>query len=119
MARYAGDVMPDFRIYYDGSQTYDGDPYNAPAWGVLAIVEKDPDNGRRLITTKDYFVWLGDRWMSVDYIGMLDYLGQPGKKKVVFGRMVDDAYFASIMKIANEDPDFPVRTGWGCFEMRL
>lgn len=111
--------MPDFRIYYDGGTTYDGDPYDAPAFGVLVIVEKNANHGRQLVTTKDYFVYLGDHWMSVDFIGMLDYLAQPGPRKVIFGRMVDDEYWYKVMRQANEDPDFPIRTAWGFNERKI
>lgn len=105
--------MHDFRIYYDGGLTYEGAPENAPAFGVLVIVEKDQNSGRRLVMTKDYFCWLGDRWLSTDFIGMLDYLQQPGWKRVLFGRLVDDEYWYSVVKRANEDPDFPARTSYG------
>lgn len=105
--------MPDFRIYYDGGETYDGAPENAPAFGVLVIVENDRNSGRRLITTKDYFIWTWDGWRSVDFIGMLDYLQQPGWKRVLFGRMVEDEYWNGVMKRANEDPDFNERSCWG------
>lgn len=111
--------MTDFRVYYDGGATYDGAPENAPAFGVLVIVESDKNHGRRLVVTKDYFVWLGDRWLSVDFIGMVDYLQQPGWKRVLFGRMVDDEYFASVVRLANEDADFPIRSAWGLGEVRV
>ena len=111
--------MPDFRIYYDGGTTYDGDPYDAPAFGVLVIVEKNANHGRNLVMTKDYFVYLGDRWMSVDFIGMLDYLAQPGYRKVLFGRMVDDEYWYTVVRQAEEDPDFPIRTAYGYNERKI
>lgn len=108
----------NFRIYYDDSAVYAGDPYKAPALGVLVIVEKDPDSGRRLVSAKDYYVWdeKESRWWSVDYIGMIDYLIQPGKKRVLFGRTVESKKWYEVMRIANEDPDFPIRTCWGSKE---
>ena len=102
--------MPDFRIYYDGGYTYAGKPEIAPAFGVLVIVERSKNFGRILHSNKDYFVWLGKRWLCVDYIGLLDYLAQPGWKKVLFGRMVDDDYYNEVMKVALEDKDFPIKT---------
>lgn len=110
--------MLNFRIYYDGGMTFDGDPFDAPAFGVLVIVQKNPNHGRDLVMTKDYFVWTGTKWMAVDFIGMLDYLAQAGHKKVLFGRMVDDEYFNEIVRLANEDKDFPIRTAWGFNERR-
>lgn len=107
-----------YRIYYDGGATYDGDPFDAPAFGVLVIVEAHAKHGRRLHSHKDYFVWLGDCWLCVDFIGLLDYLAQPGPRKVCFGRMVDDDYFDQVFSQANNDPDFPKRTAWRVDEER-
>jgi hypothetical protein len=110
--------MPDFRIYYDGGNTYDGDPFCAPAFGILVIVEKDEEHGRRLVTAKDYYCWdeNNNRWWCFDYIGMIDYLAQPGRKRVLFGRTVKNSIWYSAMKRANYDPDFPPRTAWGALE---
>ncbi len=85
----------DFRIYYDGGATYDGDPYNAPGMGALLIVEKDPEHGRRIVQGGDFFVWQGDRWRAVDQWGMMDYILQPGPRKVLIGRMVDNDSISS------------------------
>lgn len=104
--------MPDFRIYYDGGAVYDSDPFNAPAWGVLVIVERNKDCGRILHTTKDYFVWLGSGWLSVDFVGMLDYLAQPGAKKVLFGRVIiADPWTGTIGKLSEEYPKQVIRYG--------
>jgi hypothetical protein len=111
--------MPEFRIYYDEDKTYDGDPFNAPVFGVLAIVQKHPAHGREIVQGGDYFVLDGDRWRSVDFIGMIDYLQYPGAKRVLIGRMVEREYFYSVAKRANEDPDFPPRTAWGNKELKL
>ena len=111
--------MPEFRIYYDGGETYDGDPFYAPALGVLAIIQKDTTHGRRLHVCKDYFVWMGKGWLGVDFIGMIDYLTLPGAKRVLIGRMVDKEYFYKVAAEANNDPDFPERTGWHNDEVKV
>jgi len=105
--------MTDYRIYYDGGATYDGSPENAPAFGVLVVIQKNKDSGRELITSKDYYCWTGNGWLCTDYIGFVDYLAQPGWKRVLFGRMVSNDEWYRVIKQANEDPDFPVRTNWG------
>lgn len=104
-----------FRIYYDGGATYDDDPFNAPCFGVLLIVENDFDHGRRIVSNGDYYVWDG-RWWNKDFIGLIDYLQTPGPKKVVMGRMVANDEFNRVYAIANEDTDFPNRTAYGAFE---
>lgn len=104
-----------FKIYYADGSVYQGDPYAAPALGVLVIVERDPDSGRRLVAEKDYFVWDGKnaRWWAVDEMGMHDYLIQPGPRRVLFGRTVPNEEWYAVCRRANADPDFPARTSWG------
>lgn len=102
--------MPDFRIYYDGGSTYDGAPENAPAFGVLVIVQVDKEHGRELVQGKDYFVWKDNKWYTVDFVGMVDYLQTPGWKRVLFGRMVNQDEWYKVCRKANEDPDLPPRT---------
>jgi hypothetical protein len=113
------DAAPPFRIYYDGGETYDGDPWLAPALGVLVIVERDPDHGRRLIARKDFYTWRGERWWAVDHIGFYDYLIAPGPRKVIFGRMIKNEEWYDAMRRADDDPDFPTRTAWGPDEERI
>lgn len=110
-----------FKIYYDGGDTYDGDPFNAPAFGVLAIAQKNRAHGRRVTSNYDYFVWKDDlqEWMGCDIAGMFDYLNIPGAKRVLIGRMVPKEYFYSVLKQANEDPDFPERTAYYRDEVKV
>lgn len=111
--------MTAFRVYYEGGATYDGDPWGAPGLGVLVIVESDPDHGRRLVTGGDYYVWREERWWSVDWIGMIDYLLQPGPRKVLIGRITTNEIYRDTYIRADSDPDFPARTAYGCMEKRL
>src|SRR3990172_5918358 len=107
-----GGLVPAFRVYYDGGATYDGDPFWTPVFGVLVIVEQDPDHGRRLVSAKDYYVWEHKRWWAVDFVGMVDYLARPGPRRVLFGRTVPNDVWYAAMRRANEDPDFPAPTAW-------
>lgn len=107
-----------FRVYYDDGSTFDGDPFDAPFWGVLVIVEADAEHGRRIVSNGDYYVW-ENRWRAKDFIGMIDYLQQPGPRKVICGRMVDNERFFEAYKRAEADPDFPTRTAYGAFEQRI
>lgn len=124
---------PLFRIYYDvdsesedapeypeGYKTYDGDPFRAPALGVLAIVQRNQAHGRKLTSNFDYYVWKDNlqEWMGCDYAGMIDYLTLLGAKRILVGRMIPKEKFYKIVKIANEDPDFPERTGYYKEEVR-
>ena len=107
--------MPEYRIYYADGSTFDADPFDAPFFGVLAIVERDPDHGRRVISNGDYYVWEG-RWRNVDFIGMVDYLQMPGAKKVIAGRLVHNDEWNEIFRRARNDPDFPEQLATGVFE---
>lgn len=101
-----------FRIYYDGGATYAGDPYAAPAFGVLVIVETDAEHGRRIIQNADYYCWRDGQWYEADFVGLIDYLAQPGPKKVVFGRLVANEAHQAAFDLAYSDPDFAPKTGW-------
>ena len=105
-----------FKVFYADGTTYAGDPYLAPAWGVLVIVEDDKDHGRRMVAQGDYFCldYRGDglRWCPVDFIGMIDYLGQPGVKRVLIGRLVSQELWSDTYQRALVDPDFQPKTAW-------
>lgn len=105
--------MPDFRVYYADQPPYAGDPYNAPAFGVLLILEHDPETGRRIVQGGDYYGWTGTRWMPYDQAGFFDYLQTPGAKRVLFGRLVTNEEYQAVYDQAAADPDFEPRTAWG------
>lgn len=105
-----------FKIFYDDDSTYTGDPFNAPAFGVLAIVELDKDHGRRIIQNADYYCW-DDRgegfcWWESDFVGLIDYLSRPGARKVIIGRLVSNSLHQKVFDRAYSDPDFDPKTGW-------
>lgn len=107
-------VMRKWRIYYaDGRTNFDdanGTPYDAPARGVICVVYPHPDQGRYILHRKDYYWWSGDEWNGGDIFGLWDYLIEPGPKTVKFGRTVADNRYRAIYNLANEDPDFPLRS---------
>ena len=104
-----------FRIYYHDRQPYDGLAWLAPAFGVLVIVERDTEHGRRLVHNGDFYAWdaLQQRWWPLDFSGLLDYLACPGPRKVLFGRLVSNTDFAKTYRKAEADPHFPLRTAHG------
>ena len=101
-----------FRIYYDGGATYDGEPFAAPAFGVLVIAETDAEHGRRLIQNADYYCWREGRWWEMDFVGLVDYLAQPGPRKVLFGRLVSNEVHQAAFDRAYNDVDLPAKTAW-------
>jgi hypothetical protein len=109
----------NWRIYYDDREPFDGDAFETPALGVLVIVEKDVEHGRRIVSGGDYYVFKEDRWFAVDFIGMVDYLIQPGPKRVLIGRMVSNERWNEVYSKAYNDEDFPVKTAYGVYEQGL
>lgn len=106
--------MP-FKVFYHDREPYTGDPENAPVFGVLLILESDPEHGRRIIQNGDYYGWdpAECRWFPFDYAGLMDYLQRPGWKRVLIGRLVSNADFLDVVKQVETDPDFPARTAFG------
>ena len=84
------------------------DPFNAPAWGVLCIVEPDKDCVRHIVQGGAYYVYRADepRWYEADMIGMLDYLARPGPRKVIFGYYVNNQLWNEVFQQAYNDVDF-------------
>lgn len=101
-----------FKVYYADGSTYTGDVYDARAFGVLLILEKDKDHGRRIVSNGHYYIWQ-ERWFPVDFVGLIDYLAQPGPRKVLIGRMVENDIWHAAWARAECDEDFPARTGYG------
>lgn len=85
--------MLSWRVYYLDGSTFDssrGGPQDAPASGVLSIA-----------MLRDAPWYGGDQW------GLMQYLLEPGWKRVLFGRSVTDELFHQVSQRAADDPDFP------------
>lgn len=115
-SRKVFEMAVKFKVYYSDGSTFEGDPFLAPAWGALLVVERDGDHGRRIVSHNDYFVWRDTRWWACDFIGLIDYLSWPGPKKVMFGRHIENEAWNAVFRKANEDRDFPVRLAYGAYE---
>jgi len=124
-----------WRIYYADGSTFDdlsGLPHEAPAWGVIAIVQKCIESGRYITCAHDYYVHNAVQWFGVDGIGAIDYLvnhahlfelpNEPNAINLILrgvmggyvkvGRTVLQKTFMRIYNLADSDPDFPKRTAW-------
>lgn len=104
----------EWKIYYQDGSTFssdDGDVSEAPAWGVEVIVEPNELVGRELHVRTDYYLYLKDRWESVDFIGLIDFLANElGILKI--GRIMNRVDYQKILNIAINDSDFPKKSGW-------
>ncbi len=83
-------------IVYHDTATFsdsDGDPWDAPGWGVTVIAQT---NGTNILKGGEgYYWWDHDQWFSGDLMGLFQYLAEPGDgKAVVFGKWIDrDQYY--------------------------
>ena len=66
-----------WKIFYDDQDPFssdDGEPVDAPPFGVQVIVLDDKDHGRYIQARADYYVWRDERWWGVDIGGLHDFL---------------------------------------------
>ena len=108
-----------WKIFYgDGSTITDAEsePENVPKRNVQVIVMEDKDHGRYIDRCNDFYLWREWGWYSSDHFGLWDYLEQPGKKIVLFGRTIGNAEFKAIQTMAIDDNYLPEKTSFGSHE---
>jgi hypothetical protein len=89
----------EWQIFYDDDSTFsseDGGPEAAPCRGVIAIVCRDPGAGFLVCSRFDFYHWREDGWYGGEFVGLIDYLFEPGWKTVKFGRTIDNQKFQEI-----------------------
>lgn len=103
-----------WRVYYDDGTTFDsrqGRPDDAPSAGVQCIVEDDPDAGRVVLNSFDwyYFHPASGMWWGSDLYGLLDkLLHRIPITGVCSGR--NCSRYREILDAAMSDPDFPPKS---------
>lgn len=107
--------MVNWRIYYDDESTFDsndGNPADAPGYGIIVIVVYDHDNGRLVLNGWDWYYHDGQSWWGADLLGLVDRLCHrlptiaPSQ-----GRMCSTELFRQTLIKAMNDPDFPPHNG--------
>jgi len=105
-----------WKIYYADGSSYYGEPELAPKRGVQAILIKDELVGRRIESSRDYYVYWPERggWRSVDHFAFYEYLfeANPPTKIVLFGSVMDDGEYRALWDIISNDPDLPPKSGF-------
>lgn len=109
-----------WRIYYGDNSVFDdiqGTAWEVPARDVQMIAVADPEHGWYLCRSNDYYWYLPemDAWQGGDIFGLWDYLIEPGKKRVLFGRTISNSEFQKILTRAYNDQP---KTGWQPGEWR-
>jgi hypothetical protein len=105
-----------WRIYYDDETTFDdsqGRPCDATGLGVVCIVIDDPQVGRGILTGYDYYAHIDGEWLGVDVFGLIDQVLNRFDTLggAVAGRTVKNDRFATILRQAQDDPDFAAKSG--------
>ena len=91
-----------WRIYYADGSTFEGDPHEAPPWGIIDIMQIDPERGPYHQTGFDYYVFRDNVWLGVDFVGLVDFLiHEVGLVK--FGRTINTQRFLEIRAGAGKD----------------
>lgn len=102
-------------VFYDDGSSFsnlDGEPDQAPRWGIICISGYDQNGGRSIQHRTDYYCWNYEQWIAMDGTGLIDYLANfPGKEKVVLmGRHVPNYVFDRVYHMADTDPRLPPRS---------
>lgn len=94
-----------WRIYYDSGEVFsstDGEPEDAPSFGVIAIV----NIGKHIQNRYDWYYWQAEenQWWGSDIHGLLDQLlhNKP-IKAIKQGRNTEDTLYAEIISRATKD----------------
>ena len=108
--------MIDWRIYYEDGSTFDssqGAPEDAPAFGVICIVETDPTVGRYIWHRNAFYYYSAGRWFGGDRFDVIMRLLHREPIQALFeGRMTLREVYLSTYKRADQDPDFKSKSGY-------
>ncbi len=105
-------------IFYDNGEIFtsnDGEAWDAPAVGVLVLMQVDSEGKRVLYSKDDYYCWgwrSPNDWVACNEDGKNDYLyHHRGPKAILFGRWTTNLNFHKIeekAKLASDDIFMPV-----------
>lgn len=92
-------------IYYADGSTYEGEPQLAPKRGVIAILQKIPDDPNwHVLQEVDFYLWRedwhGGIWQGADLMGKTLYELDPGWKLPLFGESVPGDLYDEIIEAA-------------------
>lgn len=107
----------EWRVYYADGSTFssvDGNPHDAPFFGIIAVCQPCPDVGLETLHAFDWYFYMLGRWNgAVGHDALIDHVTAyaPDLEAVVVGRQVPRAQYQEIMRKALHDPDFPRKSG--------
>ena len=89
-------------IFYGDGSTFcheDGSPSDAPAYGVICIVQ-DALRPSQVLHQVDFYWWRDDRWTGGDIFGFIDQAANFGATWVKQGRTIRSDDYQEIMSRA-------------------
>lgn len=72
-----------WRLYYEDGTTFsdtDGEPYESPVWGCVALAQPHLDGSDKIMVNADYYLWRPDRgeWYQCGVDGLDDHMAHFG-----------------------------------------
>lgn len=104
-----------WKIFYADNSTFsnqDGEPQDAPGWGVVAVVQEDSVVGVQVHQQNDFYCFAPEfgGWYALDYFGFAQYLARPGLKIVKLGDVMPTEKYVSLIASLHKDPDLPTKS---------
>lgn len=102
-----------WKIYYSDNTTFsnlDGEPNDAPGYGVQAVCQPEPGVGLETLHAFDYYIFAKGQWRGLcGHDGLVDHVVAyaPEVEALVVGRQIPRQEYQAIMRLALHDPDFP------------
>ena len=106
------DQRPEWRIYYADGSTFDslqGEPKDAPADGVIVIMQAYWRTGRRIVRKGDWYVFVDGAWRECDAYSVLHRHAKGNHPIAIAGEYICEDRCNEIFQRAFKDPDFPPR----------
>jgi hypothetical protein len=104
----------EWLIHYDDGSTFsslDGEPHEAPRDGVQTVTVADEMAGRLVWFGFDFYCWQ-DEWVPRSLTGLMHYLRQPGREKIVLqATAMGYRRFREIYDAACSDPRLAFKRG--------
>lgn len=104
--------MNKWKIYYSDGSTFtseEGSAEEAPSFGIICIVQPDPERGRNIMHGWDWYYYndtegTAPMWWGCDLHGLLDrLLHRLSVRAVLQGRTVSNDVWQAITSKANQD----------------
>lgn len=115
--------MPvEWKIRYDDGAVYsdlDGLPFSAPKFGALTITQRSELTGQEVLFGEFLYYWR-DKWWAANTMGIIDKITHfvHEIEAVLHGRWIDDKQWNEILIAAQNDDDFPKRSGFKASDRR-